>query len=89
MIKEKNTWILEIKKNYKILFINSLILQLIGYVVFAAYTTGPVALVLGIKRLQIFFALILGYLFLKDKPTKHTWIASLIMILGTLMIKMG
>ncbi len=89
IIKEKNTWILEVRNNFKVLFINSMLLLLIGYVVFAAYSDSPVALVLGIKRLQIFFALILGYFFLKDKPTKHAWIATLIMILGTILIKIG
>ncbi len=89
MVKEK-TWIKEVKENYKLLFVNSLMLFLIGYVIFLAYTIqGPVALVLGIKRLQIFFILMFGYLFLNDKPTKHTWIATAVMIVGTILIKVG
>lgn len=88
--KEKKTWALQVKQNFWLLLLNSAILLVISYLVFVAYASeGPVALVLGIKRLQIFFALILGYLFLKDKPTKLTWIATFIMILGTIMIKLG
>lgn len=90
VVKEKKTWLREVKGNLLFLFINSLMLTLIGIVVFAAYSTnGPVALVLGIKRLQVFFVLVLGYLFLNDKPTKHTWIATAVMIAGTILIKIG
>lgn len=89
MVKEKHTWVKEVKGSFVILFINSLVLMVIAYLVFAAYTSGAIALVLGIKRLQIFFVLILGYLFLKDKPAKHTWLATAVMILGTILIKVG
>lgn len=88
LFREKNTWIKEVKQNFGLLLLNSFVLLVIGFLIFNAYTLdGPVALVLGVKRLQIIFALLLGYLFLKDKPTKHSWLASLIMIAGTLMIK--
>ena len=52
-------------------------------------TDGPVALVIGVKRLQIFFMLLMGYLFFKDKTTKHIWVATFIMVLGVLMIRLG
>lgn len=88
--KERKTWVLQVKQNFWLLFLNSLVFMVVSFLVFAAYgTNGPVALVLGVKRLQIFFVLILGYLFLKDKPTKHSWIATAIMMLGVLMIKLG
>lgn len=88
--KERKTWVLQVKQNFWLLSLNSLVFMVVSFLVFAAYgTDGPVALVLGVKRLQIFFVLILGYLFLKDKPTKHSWIATAIMMLGVLMIKLG
>ncbi len=87
--QERKTWIKEVKSNYKLLFINSIVYLAVGWVVFSAYQSGPVALIIGIKRLQIFFALILGYLLLKDKPGKHTWIATAVMILGVILIKIG
>ena len=87
--KESSTWIKELRSNYKILFLNTSVYLVVSLLVFYAFADGPVALVLGIKRLQIFFILLLGYLFFKDKPTKHTWIATAVMILGALMIKLG
>jgi len=87
--KEPQKWIKQFKENFGILFVNGVIYSVSTLLVFSAFTNGPVALVLGIKRLQIFFILILGYIFLKDKPTKLTWIAAAIMTLGTLMIKLG
>ncbi len=87
---ESKTWAVELKKNFGILFLNSIIFLLVGLFVFYAYDDGgPAALVIGVKRLQIFFVLLMGYLFFKDKPTKHVWIATAIMIMGVLMIKLG
>lgn len=87
---EGNKWIFDVKKNLPLLFLNSLVYLAIVYVVFTAYALeGPVALVIGIKRLQILIALFLGYMLLKDKPTKITWIASLIMIAGVILIRIG
>lgn len=87
--REKVTWFTEVKNNFGILFLNSLVFLVVAYFVFVSYTDGPVALVIGIKRLQILFVLLLGYLFLKDKPAKHLWIAVSVMILGTVLIKIG
>lgn len=90
LTREKKTWIIELKNNFGILFLNSIIFLVVGFFVFYAYKeSGPVALVLGIKRLQIFFILLMGYIFFKDKPIKHSWIATAIMIVGVLMIKLG
>lgn len=87
--KEQTKWFKEVKTYFWVLLINSLIFLAVGFLVFYAYTDGPVALVLGIKRLQIFLVLILGYIFFKDKPTKHSWIATAIMVLGAILIKVG
>ena len=87
--KENKIWAKELKNNFLALFLNSVIFLMVGLVVMYAYTDGQVALVMGIKRLQIFFILMMGYLFFKDKPTKHIWVATAIMILGVLMIKLG
>jgi drug/metabolite transporter (DMT)-like permease len=91
MIKrEENTYLREIKNNFGILFLNSVTNLVVGFFIFYAYSLGgSVALVVGVKRLQIFLILLMGYLFFKDKSTKHVWIATAIMILGVLMIKLG
>lgn len=87
--KEQTKWFKEVKDHFWVLLINSLIFLAVGFLVFYAYTDGPVALVLGIKRLQIFLVLILGYIFFKDKPTKHSWVATAVMVLGAVLIKIG
>lgn len=87
--KKSRVWLTEFKNNFVILFLNSLTFIAVGLLVFYAYVDAPVALVLGIKRLQLVFILLMGYLFFKDKPTKHTWIATAIMIAGVLMIRLG
>lgn len=86
---ERKTWIPSLKQNFNLLFLISLMFLGVPFLVMYSYIDGPVALIIGVKRLQIFFILIMGYIFLKDKPTKHSWIATMIMILGVLMIKLG
>lgn len=86
---QSGSWIAPLKENFKMLFLISLIFLGTSLLVVWSYIEGPVALVLGVKRLQIFFILIMGYIFLKDKPTIQSWIATLVMILGVFMIKMG
>ena len=87
--RERETWISQLKGSFGILFLNSIIFLITSFLVFYSFIGGPVALVMGIKRLQIFFILILSYLFFKDKPAKHVWAATLIMILGVILIKIG
>lgn len=87
--KEGKTWINEIRVSFWFLILNSLVFLVESYFGFAAYIDGPVALVIGVKRLQIFFILLMGYIFFKDKPSKQIWLATAIMIFGVLLIKLG
>lgn len=87
--RERKTWFSSLKQNFYYLFFLSLIFLVVSFLVFYAYIDGPVALIIGIKRLQIFFILVMGYIFLRDKPTKHSWMATTVMVLGALMIKLG
>lgn len=89
LIKEKRKWTKELKDNFPNLFINSLIYTFLALLYLWAITTGPIALVSAMKKLEIFFALILGWVLLKDKPTKQVWIGSLIMLLGVALIRFG
>lgn len=86
---QKHTWMKEVKDNFLVLFISGIIFVAVSLLIFYAYTDGPVALTLGIKRLQIFFVLLLSYFFFKDKPTKHAWVATAIMVLGVILIRIG
>jgi len=87
--KESKSWVGQLKNNFSILFLNSIVFAISGTLIFYAYIGAPVALVLGVQRMRLFFILLMGYLFFKDKPTKHVWIATAIMILGVLLIKLG
>lgn len=89
LCKKQPGWFRELKTNFSSLLINSGVYQMKSLVVFTAFIGGPVALVMGIARLQIFFILLLSYFFFKDRPSKHVWFASFIMALGVLLIKLG
>ncbi|MDP2692006.1 MAG: hypothetical protein Q8O88_00015, partial [bacterium] len=58
---ESKTWVNQLKDNFWILFLNSIVFLIVVFLVFYAYIGGPVVLVLGIKRLQIFFILLMSY----------------------------
>lgn len=89
LIKEKRRWIQELKDNFFNLFINGMIYTFLALLYLWAITSGPIALVGAIKKLEIFFVLVLGWIFLKDKPIKQAWLGSLIMLLGVLLIRFG
>lgn len=86
--KKKKGWLNELKENFKFLSLTSLVYMVAVIAVFSAFATGPVALVIGIKQLQLFFVLFLSYLAFQDKPTKHSLLASVIMVAGVILIKL-
>lgn len=89
LIRTEKGWVGELKKSFGSLLLISLIYTLSSYLIFSGFLGGPVALVSTVKRLQVFFILLLGYLFLKDKPPKHAWLATAVMIAGVLLIKLA
>jgi uncharacterized membrane protein len=89
MIRYEKGWIRELKGNFLPLFLNSQIYGISNLLTFSGFTSGPVALTSGVKRLQILFIFLLGLWLLKDKPGKHTVLAALIMILGVILVKAG
>lgn len=86
---KKPTWPTQFKTNIRKLFIAATIYTIFILTAFTAFTQGPVALVLGISNLRILLTLLIGYLFLNDKPTKHALAAAIIMILGGTLIRIG
>lgn len=87
LFKNKKGWIIEVQTNFWKLFLNSMFYLVISLIFFNVITTTAIALAQGVKRSQLLFTLILGIIFLNDRPTKHTWIASLLIILGAVLIK--
>src|SRR3989344_905985 len=86
--KDKN-WIKELKTNFWTLSLNGIAYMALSLLFLYGITTGAVALVSGVKKLEVFFVLIFGWLLLGDKPKKGVWLGSLIMLFGVILIKLG
>lgn len=89
MTKKDLNWIKDLKVNFKMLFINGLVYTGVAVLFLYGITTGAVALVSGVKKIEVFFVLILGWLLFGDKPKKGVWIGSLIMLIGVALIKLS
>ncbi|MDQ3239101.1 MAG: hypothetical protein M3P33_01115 [bacterium] len=57
--------------------------------VLGAIGITSIALAQSVERSQLLITLLLGIVFLKDHPTKHIWIASLLLIFGVIIIKIS
>jgi len=77
----------EIKQEFSLLSVASIIYMLLVFLVFYGFASGPVALVIGVKKLELFFVLFLSWIFFDDKPSKHSLIASICMLLGIVFMK--
>ena len=86
--KDKN-WVKELKTNFWTLSLNGVAYMALSLLFLYGITTGAVALVSGVKKLEVFFVLLLGWFLFKDKPKKEVWVGSLIMLVGVILIKLG
>jgi len=89
MTKKDIKWISNLKENFWPLFFNGVTYTLVAIFFIYGITTGALALVSGVKKIEVFFVLIFGLIFLNDKPKRGVWIGSLIMLLGVALIKLG
>lgn len=89
LIKQNKYWIKDLKTNFWMLVWNGVFFTILSLLFLYGITTGAVALVSGIKKLEVFFVLIIGWLFFKDKPKSSVWLGSAIMLLGVVLIKLG
>lgn len=89
LIKKDKNWTKNLKTNFWSLSINGLAYLVLSLLFFYGITTGAVALVSGVKKLEVFFVLLLGWFLFKDKPKKEVWVGSLIMLVGVVLIKFG
>jgi len=89
MTHRDKTWVKDLKINFKVLLINGIVFTLLSLLYLYAITTGALALVSGVKKLEIFFVLIFGWFLFNDKPKKEVWIGSFIMLLGVFLIKLA
>lgn len=89
LFKKEPKWFIDLKQNFGILIVGSIIYTLLSLYFLLAITTGAVALVSAVKKLEILFVLISSYFIFNDKPTKHVWLGSVIMLVGVFFIKIG
>jgi len=89
MQQKNRKWILNFKKNFGVLFWSAFFYTVVSLAYLYGITTGSLALVSGVKKLEVFFILIFGMLIFGDKPKKGVWLGSLIMLLGVFLIKLG
>jgi len=89
LTKKNKNWVVSLKNNFGILFLSGIIYAFLSLFYLYGITTGALALVSGVKKLEIFFALILSWIFFGDKPKIGVWIGCLIMLLGIILIKLG
>ena len=89
LIRKDKNWTRNLKNNFWSLSLNGMAYLILSLLFFYGITTGAVALVSGVKKLEVFFVLIFGWLLFRDKPKKEVWIGSLIMLLGVILIKLS
>lgn len=89
MSRKNKNWIADLKINFRILLISGIVYVLLSLFYLYGITTGALALVSGVKKLEVFFALILGWFLFHDKPKKGVWIGCGLMLLGVIFIKLG
>jgi len=89
MTKKDKRWTSDLKENFWPLFLNGIAYMAVSLLFIYGITTGALALVSGVKKLEVFFVLLLGWLLFGDKPKRGVWIGSLIMLLGIILIKLG
>ncbi len=81
---------LDLKKTFKFswwpIFILAIITIIYRYSHLYAISVAPVALVLSIKRISVFFAVLLGGKLFRDTSLKRRVIATAIMIIGAILI---
>ncbi|MEK7597515.1 MAG: EamA family transporter [Patescibacteria group bacterium] len=89
LTKQDRNWIKDLKTNFWTLLLNGIAFTVLSLLFLYGITTGAVALVSGVKKLEVFFVLIIGWLLFGDKPKRGVWIGSLIMLIGVILIKLG
>jgi len=89
LFKKNKKWTKELKDNFWILLVGGVAYTLLSLSYLYGITTGSLALVSGVKKLEVFFALLFSWILFNDKPKKNVWIGCLIMLIGVIFIKIG
>ena len=89
IIGRDKKWVASLKNNFWNLSLNGIVYTVLALLYLYGITEGPVALVSGIKKLEVFFVLVFAWFVFGDKPRKSVWLGSLIMLAGVILIKAG
>lgn len=87
MIKNDKGWVNEVKNNFLPLVFASFIYMTLSLLVLYGYASGPVALVIGVKKLEMIYVLVLSHYLFKDKFTYVTFFATVLMLMGIVFIR--
>lgn len=74
------------KKGYTFLTLSGIATGLSWLCYFAAISIGNVSIVAPIDKFSVVIAMILSFLILKEKPTKHTIIGGIVITIGTVFL---
>ncbi len=89
MTTKDKQWMRDLKNNFWSLCLNGIVYTILALLYLYGITTGALALVSGVKKLEVFFVLLLAWFLFGDKPKRGVWLGSLIMLLGVILIKLG
>jgi len=74
------------QKGYLFLILSGMATGLSWLCYFAAITLGEVSVVAPIDKFSVVITMLLSFILLKEKATKHTVIGSVIITIGTLLL---
>ncbi|MBI5127551.1 EamA family transporter [Candidatus Roizmanbacteria bacterium] len=89
MTRKDKQWMTDLKNNFWSLCLNGIVYTILALLYLYGITTGALALVSGVKKLEVFFVLLLAWLLFGDKPKRGVWVGSLMMLIGVILIKVG
>jgi len=64
-----------------------MIFTLLYFLVIFGFKDGPIALVSGVKKLEVLFVIFFSFILFNERPAKKTYLAAVIMLLSVFMIK--
>ena len=85
---QKNIFKKLIKKGKKIFWIGGSLSYIIYIIIVWAFTKAPIPMVSALRETSIFFSIIIGFFFLKEKITFIKIISIILIILGTVGLKL-
>lgn len=87
VLKTNKDWVKEIKSNLLNLCVAGSLFLVLYLLVISGFKEGPVSLVSAVKKFEVIIVLLISYLFFKERPSKHVYLGSVLMILAVIFIR--